>query len=275
MTELLALSSAAMFGLGDFTGGFTARRRSVWAVLAWSQVFGVAVLAVGFLIVPVETFSGADVAFGALGGVAGLFGLALLYTALARGNMSIIAPITGATTATLPVIFDVATGGSLSLTQWVGIALGIGAVVLLGLGVKGDGISTEDLALALVAGVAFAAFFIALAQTSEASGLWPVVGARAVSLPIAAAVALRLGVAARPKRRDATLVATAGTLDMGANIALLLALQRGSLAVSSVLSSFYPAFTSLVAVVILKERPSRTQTLGIGVAIAAVVALAA
>ncbi len=62
---------------------------------------------------------------------------------------------------------------------------------------------------------------------------------------------------------------------MGANIALLLALQRGSLAVTSVLSSLYPAFTAIAAVLILKERPSRNQTAGIAIAVAAVVALAA
>ena len=275
MSELLALGSAVMFGLGDFTGGFTTRRLSVWSVMFWSQLFGVGVLAVGFLVVPVDAVTAADIGYGALGGALGLFGLAILYTALAQGTMSVIAPITGATTAVLPIVFDVATGGTLSGLEWVGIALGVGAVVLLGVESSVKGLERRQVTMALVAGGAFAAFFIALAQTSEASGLWPVVSARAVSLPIAIGILIATGKPARPTRANARLVALAGGLDMGANMALLLALQRGSLAVSSVLSSLYPAVTALAAVVVLKERPSRTQTTGIAVAVGAVVALAA
>lgn len=54
-----------------------------------------------------------------------------------------------------------------------------------------------------------------------------------------------------------------------------LALQDGPLGVNSVLASLYPAFTALAAVVVvLRERPSTQETLGIGLATGAVVALA-
>ena len=59
-----------------------------------------------------------------------------------------------------------------------------------------------------------------------------------------------------------------------ANIAIALALQQGSLAVNSVLSSLYPVFTALAAIIILHERPSRVQTVGVGFAVGAIVALA-
>lgn len=275
MTELLALSSAALWGFGDFTGGYTTRRMPVWAVMAWSQLFGIAVLALGFVIVPVAAFSVRDLAIGAAGGLIGLVGLTILYAALAKGQMSVVAPITGITTAILPVVYDVATGGHLSRLDWLGIGLGVAAVVLLGLDVTRSRMGKQEVLLALGAGTAFAAFFIALSYTSEASGLWPIAGARAVSLPVAALVALHRGVARRPEAGNMALVATAGGLDMAANIALLLALQRGSLAVSTVLSSLYPAFTVLAAVVVLRERPGRIQIGGIVVALAAAGALAA
>ncbi len=275
MNEMLALGSAVFFGFGDFTGGLATRRMSVWSVMFWSQLLGAAILAVGFTFVPAEDVGIADIAYGAVGGILGLAGLAILYTALARGTMSIIAPITGATTAILPVIYDLATGGSLSRLEWLGIGLGVVAVVLLGLESSTRGLARKDVGLALAAGVAFAVFFIVFAQTSDDAGLWPVAAARAVSLPASFAILLATGSVARPRGVNGRLVAVAGTFDMGANIALLLALQRGSLAVTSVLSSLYPAFTAIAAVLILKERPSRNQTAGIAIAVAAVVALAA
>ena len=275
MSELLALASAVMFGLGDLTGGYTTRRLSVWTVMLWSQLVGVLVLGIGFLLVPVDSVTAGDIGFGALGGISGLFGLAILYAALSRGKMSLIAPITGATTAILPVAFDLSTGGSLSRVEWIGISLGVAAVVLLGLDITRTRLGRRELVLAVGAGVAFAIFFIAFAETHKAAGLWPVVGARAVSLPLTVLIAVRVGAVTRPKGRNRSLVATAGTLDMSANIAVLLALQRGSLAISSVLSSLYPAVTAIAAVALLRERPSRTQSAGIGVAVAAVIALAA
>ncbi len=161
------------------------------------------------------------------------------------------------------------------MLEWLGIGLGVVAVVLLGLESSTRGLARRDVGLALLAGVAFAVFFIVFAQTSDEAGLWPVAAARAVSLPAAFAFLLATGPAARPRGVNGRLIAIAGSFDMGANIALLLALQRGSLAVTSVLSSLYPAFTAIAAVLILKERPSRNQTAGIAIAVAAVVALAA
>ena len=274
MSQFYALASAVMFGLGDFTGGFITRRLAVWAVMMWSQLIGLGVLALGFLLVPVESVTRGDLAYGALGGAAGFVGLSILYTALARGSMSVVAPITGATGAVLPVVVDVAGGHGLTGLEWLGIGLGIGAVLLLTYDVKKKSLSRESLLLAMTAGAAFAVFFIALAQTDEASGLWPVAAARAVSIPIAITVALVLGVAHRPKLRDTRLLTTAGSLDMAANVSVLLALQRGSLAVSTVLSSLYPAFTAIAAVVILRERPTNTQTSGIAMALGSVIALA-
>jgi drug/metabolite transporter (DMT)-like permease len=68
-------------------------------------------------------------------------------------------------------------------------------------------------------------------------------------------------------------IAGAGLFDMGANLLIAAALQRGPLGVVSVLSSLYPVVTALAAVVVLKERLSRTQLVGVGLAMIAVVLL--
>ena len=274
MSQLLALASAAFYGMGDFTGGLATKRLSVWTVIMWSQLTGLVLLGVGLFVVPAESVSAGDVLYGALGGLSGFFGLAILYRALAGGTMSVVAPITGATGAAIPVIVDVAGGARLSGPEWVGIALAFGAVALLGLEITVKRISTRTFFGAIVAGAAFAVFFIALAQTEEGSGLWPAAGARGASIPFAIVLAWRFGVAKWPGRGDARLVVTTGFLDMAANLSIVLSLQRGSLAVSTVLSSLYPTVTVLAAVVLLHERPSTAQKSGIGLALGAVIALA-
>lgn len=273
MSQALALVSAVLFGVADFAGGFATRRLPVWKVIPWSQLIGVVLLLLGVLVVPADEVTGADLFWGAIGGLAGLGGLALLYTSLAEGTMSVVAPISGATAAAIPVLFDLATGESLVPIQILGVALGLAAILLVGLDHGARHVDTHLLLRAMAAGAGFALFFIALSFTSEDSGLWPLVAARTVTIPVSFVVALALGVAAPPRGNDLRLVGTAGILDMGANVAIALSLQRGPVGVNSVLSSLYPAVTALVAVVVLRERPSRQQIVGVVCALGAVLAL--
>ena len=87
MSQLLALTSAAFYGFADFVGGLTTRRLALWRVTAWSMFIGVAVLAVGLLVVPANEVTAPDILWGSAAGVAGLLGLAILYSTLAAGTM--------------------------------------------------------------------------------------------------------------------------------------------------------------------------------------------
>jgi drug/metabolite transporter (DMT)-like permease len=274
MSQILALTSAVFYGLGDFLGGISTRRMSVWTVTAWSQTLGLGVLVIGLIVVPADVVTSADILWGALAGVIGLVGLAALYSTLASGSMTIVAPIAGATTAVIPVIFDLSRGAELSTRHWIGIGLALGAVLLIGIEPDSKNTDIRLIGRAILAGAAFGVFFIALAQTSEASGLWPLVGARGTTIPIAFAIAGFRHVPARPKSRDLGILAVLGNLDMAANVAIALALQRGPLGISTVISSLYPAFTAITAIIVLHERPRPGQTVGIVLAMAAIIALA-
>ena len=271
MTPLLALASSVLFGLGDFGGGLATRRFAPLRVVAWSQLLGAPVLAVGLLVVPAPTAGWVDLAWGAGGGLAGLAGLVLLYGALAGGTMSLVAPITGAVAAAVPVAVDILGGTRLSGLQVGGVVIALAAIVLL----SGSGRGSLSPALAgraVAAGLGFATVLVALAQTDVGSGAWPLVGARAVSIPLAFLLASR--VAGSGIRGGLGLLAVVGALDQAANVALALAIQRGPLAVAAVLSSLYPAVTAVAAIVALSERPHRPEVLGIGLAVVAAVVLA-
>ncbi|MFS0912005.1 EamA family transporter [Microbacterium sp. 179-I 3D2 NHS] len=64
-----------------------------------------------------------------------------------------------------------------------------------------------------------------------------------------------------------------GLLDASANTLFLVGLSFGDLSVLSVVSGFYPAVTILLALLFLGERPSRLQTMGIVLALAAMLGM--
>lgn len=274
MPQILALVSAMFFGVADFLGGVATRRLAAWTVATWTQILGLPVLLLGLVAVESPDVSGTDLAWGAAAGALGLVGLALLYATLAAGVMSVVAPIIGAGAAFVPVVFAVATGESISPIQWAGIVLALVAVSLLAREPGGGRLDRRLLLQAIATAVAFGTFFIMMGQTSQDSGVWPLAAARMVSIPIGVAFVV-LGTA-RPRipKGSWLLVGASGIVDMAANVAILLAVQRGPIGVNAVLSSLYPVFTVAAAILFLRERPSRTQSAGIVVAALAILALA-
>ena len=62
---------------------------------------------------------------------------------------------------------------------------------------------------------------------------------------------------------------------MTANLAILLAIHRGLLSLTVVLSSLYPATTVILARTVLDERMSRNQVAGVAAALVAVACIVA
>jgi drug/metabolite transporter (DMT)-like permease len=125
--------------------------------------------------------------------------------------------------------------------------------------------------LALLSGVSVGIFFLSLARTSMAAGMWPLVAARISSISLFGVIAV---VARRTLRMDRTATGTAtlgGALDMAANAVYMTAARVGPLSIVVTLASLYPASTVLLARWILREHLSGTQIAGIACALVAVV----
>jgi drug/metabolite transporter (DMT)-like permease len=123
--------------------------------------------------------------------------------------------------------------------------------------------------------VAIGYFFVALARTSESAGLWPLLFARISSVVFFAAVMTAARRSPQMPRPVLALAIGGGVLDMVANLWYLLASRQGPLTLAVTLSSLYPASTVLLARIVLHERLSSRQWIGVGLALAAIVLIVA
>lgn len=276
-----SLACALTYGSADFLGGLASRRATIFAVVLISQAAGLVALAVALPWLGAQADARAY-AVGALAGVFGAGGIALLYRGLAIGRMGVVSPLTAVLAALTPVFYGLLRGERPSFVASVGMASALLAVFLISRGPPAEEAGSLDwrlalppgVAEALVAGVFFGAFFIALAAIDRSAGLAPLVSARLVSLATIGlvAAALRQTITAPP--RVLPTILAAGILDMSANVFFVLAARNGMLSIVAVLCSLYPAATVALAGAVLRERLTLVQWAGVGCALAGVALIA-
>ena len=275
MTVLLGLLAALSVGTSDFLGGLASRRADPVVVTASSSLAGF-VMALAAALVVVGELTVADVAWGALGGVALAVGLVALYAGYARARVNIAAPVAGVGAAALPVLVESLVGDEvLSPTATAGVLLGLVAIGLVSIAhneQRGTVGSSVLYGLGGAAGIGL--LFVCLANTAEDSGLWPIVAARGSGFVVLAAIiaARRLPLAAS---RDVWphVVGIAALVTAG-NTMFLTATRLGSTSVAAVLNSLFPAVTVFWAWLVFRERLRGVQMLGLGVALVAVALIA-
>ena len=277
MGALLALFAAAAWGSGDYLGASATRRHSSITVTASAQSVGLVLLAVGSLIVGGEATAD-NMVWPGIGGAAGAAGLLLLYHGLAHGKISVIAPISGVVGAAIPVVWGVADGEELAALRGAGLLAGLVAIAMISNATDDPGQRNRfsargSVVVGVSAGVLFGAFIVCLNVAGDNAGLYPVLAARSVAVPLLILLALSTRHPVLP-RVDRRLVFGAGILDATANVCLLLALDY-SLVVAGVLSSLYPAVTVGLARVLRGDHLARVQSIGLLVGAASVVMVTA
>ncbi|SHN26405.1 EamA family transporter [Cryptosporangium aurantiacum] len=273
---LLAAGSALVYGLGDYCGGTAGKRAPVLAVTLLAKLTALPLLLVLAVLLGAERApDAADLGWAMLAGLAGVGGVVLFYEAMAAGAMAVVAPVTAAAAAVLPVIVGIAVDGSPGLLPLLGIGAAITAITLVSAGGGRLVLSTRLITLALVSGVAFGLFFILLDRASSEAGQWPLVAAQ-----LAALVALVVVSVARRRpftvaRSAVPYALAAGAFDTIANVLYVVANNSGQLALVAPLASLYPASTVVLALVLDHERVRGWQLLGLGLAGTALALLAA
>lgn len=298
MTALvLALTAGMSWGVSDFLGGVGARRVTLPAVLAGSQVVAAAVV-LPVLVLLGPPMPDVRVLVPALaGGVVAIVELGLLYLAL-RPGPTVVAAQVAALGAILPVVVGIAGGDPFGWVIAAGIVCALAGAAgaswppRQGRPTRGAALISGGVALGAAAGTGVVLTLVA--HVSRTNPWWAVgavhAGGTATALAVWAACALarrarsprggRPAVLARRtrhlagRRGGAVTVASIGLADLAADLAYAGAAHAGPLDVVAVLASLYPVATIALGVAVLRERPSRTQIAGLALACAAVAALA-
>lgn len=286
LTVVLALGAALMYGLSDFMGGLLSRRSSVWAVAIVTQITAVVAVGGATLLLGGEP-TAADLAWGAFAGIGTGGGTAFLYRGLASGRMGVVAPLSAVGAALLPVAVGFVTGERPELIVWAGIALAFPAIWLIATGEDGADSSAAPeepqsgsrippgVVDGILAGMGFGLMFAALGQVDDRAGLAPLAAAEVISVGAIVALATAFGQRWVPRDRASLGGIVVGGTAAAAAVMFLFATQAGLLTVASVLSSLYPAFTVILAALLLHEHVHRAQAIGLVMAVAAVAMVAA
>ncbi len=291
----IALGAAAAWGGGDFSGGMgvkaaggSVRAALRFVVLAHGMSW--VVLAAVMLLRHQPLASGALLVWGLVAGLAGGVSLVAFYIALSRGAMGAAAAISGLLAAAIPAVLSSWLEGAPGVWKLLGFALAAVAIWVIA-AAEGGG-DRITMLLAIGSGIGFGIYFVALRMDHALGVVQPMVLARTASIltcsgllvafrtrgalgDAGSSASLRNG---KPTGRSLAVLLWAvgvAVLDTGGNMLFVAATRLGRLDVSAVLASLYPASTILLAAWLLHERLTRRQAVGMGVAVAAVVLIAA
>ena len=278
LNVVLAVLSGLIWGVGDFAGGKATQRVAVLSVVWLSKLASLPLLAI-YLAATYVPITSTSLAWGGLAGVAGLVGLVLFYRALSAGAMTIVAPVTGVTSAAIPVVVGLVGGERPSAFQLLGVGCALLAIALVSIAPRPPGpralVSWRLVAAALGAGISFALFFILIDVAGDAAGepagLWPIAGSQLSSLVIGGLLLMMTRSDRLPRGAALRWTMVAGPCDMTANALFLLATRTGDLSIVAPLAALYPVTTVILALVIDHERLRGIQVAGLAFAVAALV----
>lgn len=261
---LLALLGGLVWGGGDFAGGLASRRASSLHVLVAGGAAGAVALALLAALWGEGWPDPVSVLYGALAGLAGLLGLAMLYRGLAAGKASVVAPVSTILSQALPVLYAIGASGWPKVTQIAGFGLAIAGCALVSRGHAADGAGGARSALltGMASGAGFGVFLIVISWTSDRHVFGSLVAARGALI----CAALLLITLSRQRVAAAAFSVPAlvsGVLDAGGNALYLAARQFTRLDIAVVLGSLYPVSTILLSRIFLHEHVTAVQWVGI------------
>ncbi|MDE3105858.1 MAG: DMT family transporter [Acidobacteriota bacterium] len=282
---LLALTAAVLWGGGDFSGGMGVKRAggtvgAALRVVLLSHLMSFTALS-GLALLRGDAFPhGLALATGIGSGVMGGLSLTMFYIALSRGAMGTSAAVSGLLAAAIPAAVSMSREGWPGMHRVLGFVVAGAAIWLIAAGENPESVTADARTtwMAILAGAGFGIYFVGLKITSSAGLVWPMATARIGSLTTCSLVLLAVQAATRGRGIGAARIhpavvrwaASTALLDTCGNLLFMAATRAGRLDVAAVLASLYPASTIMLAAWTLHERPTRRQSIGMVLAVAAV-----
>jgi drug/metabolite transporter (DMT)-like permease len=292
MGILLGLLTALSWGSSDFLARFASRRIGSLRTTLYMQLTGLVLLTIFLRWIGGwgHLFDGSGWqpwAWGAFAGALNAISTLSLYRSFEVGKLSVVAPLSASYPA-LTVGISVFTGEHLTAIRAAGIVLILIGVIVV---VRGEAESesvaptsqpapkkkpASGIGAAMMSAVGFGVLFWLLGnrvvpRVGFASTVWMI---RLTSSALTALVLLAMKQPiSLPREKSVSIwLLGMGVLDTGAFVLNNLGMQLEQVSVVSVLASLYGAVTVLLSTVVLREKMSRWQWLGI-VAIFAGIAL--
>jgi drug/metabolite transporter (DMT)-like permease len=275
---LAGIGSAAAFGIGDFSGGYAARRTPSFIVAAGAQVVGLLLLLAALLVLAPGAPDQRALGYGALSGVFGGLGLVALYRGLSQGSMGLVTALSGAGSVAIPVLLGVLLlGNPLTQGQWLGVAAAALAAVLA-TGATLQGVSRDAVLMGALAAIGFGLWFVFLDQGAEAGEVWTLVASRTSATLLVGSLALLLPQSRRALSsgqaglvRALPFVAVAGAMDVTGNGAFVLAAAALPVGVAAALAGLYPLVTMGLARLFLRDALPPLGLAAVAVAVGGIV----
>lgn len=267
----MAFISALVWGSADFTGGMATRRRDQYQVVLTAAISGLGLLVITALLFHESFPSWNGIMWAALAGFSGAIGITFLYKGLSIGESAVVAPTSAVIGAGLPVAFGILTQGLPDALRLIGFVLAfVGIWVVSQTSTEKTGEHRKGFVLAVIGGLGFAGFMIFMSRVDSAKVFTPLIVSRSIVV-LGACFMLLINKTGFPAVRGNWISMMAGVMDAGGNIFFMLAKHFTRLDTAVVLSSLYPAATVILTGLILKERISFKQWVGVVICLAAIV----
>ena len=129
---LFGIITMLSWGISDFFAAKASRKIGAIKTVIWSQIIGVAVFALIFIIFfnPIA-ISSRDIIIAIASGVLSIVGLASLYKGFELGNISIVSPIASSSAVVTVILSIFLLGEKISAVQETGVSLAIIGTVLV------------------------------------------------------------------------------------------------------------------------------------------------
>ena len=270
MTPFLAgLGAALAWTATTLCSSASSRRIGPIPTLAWVMLFGILVAA-PFAIAAGRPpgLDGSSLAWLAVVGTTNVAGLALLYTALRRGRVGVVASV-ASTQGAIAALLAIATGERPGAVTIVGFAPVVLGVVLVTYETReshddpGDPLGTT-VGLAAGAATLFAVGLFAAGQASQDVPIgWVALPARVVGVVVLLG-ALAAGMRPLVRIPKAYLAIATGLFEVVGILCFAYGAREG-IAVTSVVSSQFAALSVVGAFFLFRERLMRRQVVGVAI----------
>ena len=279
MPVFLGGLAAALLGTGDFFGGVGGRRidhRGAVVSIAWvASCVGAAVAGLFVLVFPPAHFGRTDFYWTLVALVFAATTRPLLYLSMERGPIAVVAPVFSLVSLVVPAVVGPLTGDALGGAEFAGVVLAIPAVLLISSEGRLPTVkmlrSGSGVAMGCLVGTLLGCQSLTFAQITPDAGAMPAFLTQLGSvfwIPLITVPFRLMAPVSSDVRRFGVLV---GLIDIGAVIAMVIAFQRGNVAVVAAMLGFAPVTTMTLAWRIYHESVLRWQWVGAALGAVAII----